>query len=50
MDLTIDEMIERLDEIMDALMEKDDMFIALEFAQQLRDELIHYTEDYDAEE
>lgn len=51
MDLTIDEMIDELDNIMEAMSYHDDrLLIALELAQTLRDELIRHTDDFDEEE
>lgn len=46
MDLTIDEMIAELDNLMEAMSYHDDrLMIALEIAQTLRDELLRQSDD-----
>lgn len=48
MDLTVDEMIAELDNLMEAMAYRDDQLLsALEIAQQLRDELMHHSDEYD---
>lgn len=47
MELTVEDMIERLDEIIEAIINRDDMFVSLEVAQQLRDELLQHVEDFE---
>lgn len=48
MDMTVDEIIAELDNIMEAMSYHDErLMIALELAQQMRDELMRYSDDYD---
>ncbi len=46
MDLTVDEMINELDNLMEAMSYQDDrLLLALEIAQQLRDELLRCSDE-----
>jgi hypothetical protein len=46
-DLTIDEIINQLDDLMESMSYHENLSIALDIAQQLRDELMMSTDDYD---
>lgn len=47
MDLTIDEIINQLDDLMESMSYHENLSIALDIAQQLRDEMMMSTDDYD---
>lgn len=49
MDLTVDEIINQLDDMMDSMSYHDNLSVAIDVAQQLRDELMMATSDYDTE-
>jgi hypothetical protein len=47
MDLTVEEILNQLDDLMDSMSYHDNLSVAIDVAQQLRDELMMATEVYD---